>query len=57
MSISDDVQQRLLAFQRNEITEHRIYSRLAKTIKSPENRRVLERIAGDELRHYPQWRA
>jgi VIT1/CCC1 family predicted Fe2+/Mn2+ transporter len=57
MSISEEMRQRLLAFQRNEITEHHIYSRLAKTIKSPENQRVLENIAGDELRHYEQWRA
>jgi len=57
MSITEDVRQRLLAYQRNEITEHHIYRKLAETIKSPENRRVLEHIAEDELRHYEQWRA
>lgn len=57
MTISDEVRQRLLAFQRNEITEHHIYSRLARTVKSPENRQVLEHIAADELRHYQTWRA
>jgi VIT1/CCC1 family predicted Fe2+/Mn2+ transporter len=57
MSISEDVRQKLLAFQRNEITEHHIYSRLAQTVKSPENRQVLEHIAADELRHYQAWRA
>jgi VIT1/CCC1 family predicted Fe2+/Mn2+ transporter len=57
MKISDDIRQRLLAFQRNEITEHHIYNRLARTIKSPENRQVLEHIAADELRHYQTWRA
>jgi VIT1/CCC1 family predicted Fe2+/Mn2+ transporter len=57
MNINEETRQRLLGFQRNEITEHHIYSRLAKTIKSPENRRVLESIAADELRHYEQWRA
>ena len=57
MSISDEIRQRLLAYEKNEITEHHIYRRLAKTIKSPENRRVLESIAGDEQRHYEQWRA
>ena len=57
MSITEEMRQRLLGFQRNEITEHRIYSRLAKTIKSPENRQILEQIAGDELRHYQTWRA
>lgn len=57
MTSSDDVRQRLLTFQRNEITEHHIYSRLAGTVKSPENRQVLEHIATDELRHYQAWRA
>ncbi len=57
MDISEQVRQRLLAYQRSEITEHHIYRKLAGTIKSPENRRVLEHIAEDELRHYQQWRA
>lgn len=47
---------RLLDYQKAEITEHHIYTRLARTIKSPENRAVLERIADDELRHYHRWR-
>jgi VIT1/CCC1 family predicted Fe2+/Mn2+ transporter len=57
MGISEDVRQRLLAFQRSEITEHHIYARLAKTVQSPENRRVLEHITADELRHYELWRS
>lgn len=43
---------RLLDFQRNEITEYHIYRKLARKVTSPENRRVMEAIAGDELRHY-----
>jgi VIT1/CCC1 family predicted Fe2+/Mn2+ transporter len=57
MAISEDVRRKLLDFQRSEITEHHIYRRLARTIQSPENRRVLENIAADELRHYEQWRS
>ncbi|MBP7049960.1 MAG: VIT1/CCC1 transporter family protein [Phycisphaerae bacterium] len=57
MDLSPEIRQRLLAFQRVEITENHIYSRLAGTVKSAENRRVLERIAADEMRHYEQWRA
>jgi len=57
MNVSDDLRQRLLVFQKNEITEHHIYRRLAQTIRSPENRQVLEHITADELRHYEQWRA
>ena len=41
----------LLAAQRNEITEHHIYRRLAARSEG-KNRQVLERIATDELRHY-----
>ena len=57
MDIGRELRAQLLAYQRNEITEHHIYERLARTIKSPENRQVLERIAADELRHYRTWRS
>lgn len=56
MQFSADVQQKILDFQRDEITEHHIYSRLAKKINSPENAKLLERIAHDELRHYNEWK-
>jgi len=56
MELSPEVRQKLLTFQRIEITENHIYSRLAGTVKSPENRAVLEKIAADEMRHYEQWR-
>jgi VIT1/CCC1 family predicted Fe2+/Mn2+ transporter len=44
-----------LAYQRDELTEHHIYARLARTVRSPENRAILERIATDELRHSRYW--
>ena len=56
MEISASVKKQLLAYQRNEITEHHIYRRLARTIKSPENAAILEQIAADELRHYHGWK-
>jgi len=56
MDISMELREQLLVYQRNEITEHHIYQRLARAIKSPENRRILEKIADDELRHYRAWR-
>ena len=46
----------LESFQRIEITEYHIYKRLAKRIKSPENRLILEQIAEDELRHSKDWK-
>ncbi len=45
----------LLAFQRNEITEHLVYKRLYE-ICGDRNRKVLERISQDELRHYEIWK-
>jgi hypothetical protein len=46
----------LKTYQRTEITEHHIYKRLAKSIKTPENRRIIEKIAEDELHHYHEWK-
>jgi len=57
MSISPEIRRQLLTFQKNEITEHHIYRNLARTIRSPENKRILEAIAADELRHYQEWKA
>jgi len=44
----------LLKFQKEEITEYEIYSRLAK--KAGKNRDILERIAKEELGHYKKWK-
>lgn len=57
MTLADDLREQMLTHQRGEITENLIYSRLAATVKSAENRRVLEDIAADELRHYHAWKA
>jgi hypothetical protein len=56
MNITETMRNKLLTYQRNEITEHHIYSKLAHKIKSPENKKVLADIADDELRHYRKWR-
>lgn len=55
MTEADD-KQKLLGFQLNEITEAAIYRRLAAIQRSPENKRVLEKIAEDEERHYNEWK-
>jgi VIT1/CCC1 family predicted Fe2+/Mn2+ transporter len=47
---------KILTAQRNEITEHFIYSKLAQSVKDPRNRGVLKRISEDELKHYDLWR-
>jgi VIT1/CCC1 family predicted Fe2+/Mn2+ transporter len=42
----------MLSAQKNEITEHYIYTRLAKKSRELNNKNVLERLAADELKHY-----
>ena len=56
MQLSEDVRGQVLRLQRTEITEHHIYVRLAKKVKSPENAQIMEKIAADELRHYNEWK-
>jgi vacuolar iron transporter family protein len=46
----------LKGYQRNEITEHLIYLKLAKTLKSEEKRKIVEQIAKDEKAHYEFWK-
>ena len=56
MTITGETRKRLLVYQKNEITEHRIYSRLAASMKDAGNRQILEQISADELRHYRSWK-
>ncbi|WP_159522377.1 VIT1/CCC1 transporter family protein [Sunxiuqinia indica] len=53
--ISPEVRKQLIIAQRNEITEYNIYKRLASRVKNDHNRKVLNDIADDELRHYKIW--
>ncbi len=56
---SPETMEQIKRFQRNEITEHFIYKKLAKKIKDnhPENSKVLEQIAEEELEHYNVWKS
>jgi len=45
----------LIAFQKNELTEHLVYKRLS-DIENSRNKKVLSQIAKDELRHYEIWK-
>jgi VIT1/CCC1 family predicted Fe2+/Mn2+ transporter len=47
---------RILAAQRAEITEHLIYTHLARTTRDDHNRAVLYEIAAEELDHYHVWK-
>ncbi len=50
-----DLMPELLAAQRQEITENRVYLALAARQRDPANRETLRRIAADELRHYGEF--
>src|SRR4026209_2850478 len=56
MQLPESVRKQVLNFQQTEITEHHIYKRLAKKVNSPENAKIIEQIADDELRHYNGWK-
>lgn len=56
MQLSENVRKQVLGFQQTEITEHHIYRRLAKRVKSTENAKILQQISEDELRHYHGWK-
>jgi len=56
MQLSENVHRQVLRFQQTEITEYHIYKRLASRINSPENTKVLNQIADDEMRHYKGWK-
>lgn len=56
MNISEALCQKLLIYQKNEITEHYIYKKLSRWVQQAENQQVLKDIASDELRHYHTWK-
>ncbi|MBN1248567.1 MAG: VIT1/CCC1 transporter family protein [Anaerolineae bacterium] len=56
MALSERLEQMILQFQENEITEYHIYSNLARRTRDPENNRILQHIAEDEHRHYGEWK-
>ncbi len=47
---------KIIWFQKQEITEHLIYSKLAASTKDVRNQKVLQQIASDELNHYHFWK-
>lgn len=54
-SLTPLVRRQLLQAQRNEVTEYHIYKKLARETKNEKNKKILNSIAEDELRHYKTW--
>ena len=46
---------KITKMQHDEITEYHIYSKLAERTKDKDNKKILQDIAEDELRHYNFW--
>jgi len=55
-TIDDELKKKILTFQRNEITEHYIYRKLAQSVKDEQNKQVLLGISDEELKHYQIWK-
>ncbi len=56
MELSKEQIQQIKQFQKNEITEYYIYSRLSRKIKNKKNAKLLQDIGDDEMRHYMFWK-
>ncbi|MCE1252024.1 MAG: VIT1/CCC1 transporter family protein [Anaerolineae bacterium] len=57
MEMTVALRQQILTAQKNEITEHNVYKRIAATLPDKNNARILEEIAADELSHYHRWKS
>ncbi|MGB8218800.1 MAG: VIT1/CCC1 transporter family protein [Methanoregula sp.] len=56
MQLTEENLNKISTLQRNEITEHHIYLRIAQVTPDSHNREVLSRIAAEELTHYAIWK-
>jgi VIT1/CCC1 family predicted Fe2+/Mn2+ transporter len=56
MQLTEENLNKISTLQRNEITEHHIYLRIARVTPDAHNREVLSRIAAEELAHYTIWK-
>ncbi|MGL4986661.1 MAG: VIT1/CCC1 transporter family protein [Treponemataceae bacterium] len=55
VSLSAQARSMILAMQTNEITEHYIYTNIARLVKDPKNKEVLLNIAKEERDHARLW--
>ena len=55
IKMDKELYQKLLRFQKQEITEYIVYRELSKSATS-KNKEVLNKISNDEKRHYNEWK-
>ena len=53
----DESMKKIEEFQLNEITEYYIYKNIAKMVKNKEDKKILLKIADEELKHYNLWKS
>ncbi len=53
--LDQELKKSILRAQKNEITGHIIYQKLANILKDREKAKILERLSQDELSHYEFW--
>ncbi len=54
--IDQNIKNKLITAQKSEITEYQIYKNLAKSTNSPQNQKILNTIANQEMKHYKTWK-
>ena len=55
--LDSQLKEKILSFQKNELTEYRIYSKLSLIIANKEHAEILKKISEEELKHYEFWRS
>ncbi len=54
--LSKKTKKKILGFQRDEISEHHIYKKLAARTKDLKNKEILKKISNEEREHYQTWK-
>ncbi len=55
IKLDADLQKRIVSYQQDELTDHIVYTRLARRVKDAKNRAILQRIAAQEKKHAVIW--
>ncbi|MEM1575734.1 MAG: VIT1/CCC1 transporter family protein [Nitrososphaerota archaeon] len=56
MILNDKIKREIVNIQESEISEYFIYKKLSKSIKDVNNKKILEQISNEELKHYNLWK-
>lgn len=54
--MDESMKEKILSFQKNEITEHHIYNKLGEVTEDEHNRDILQRIGREEKKHHDFWK-